>query len=213
MPAHKWQYFMHVTRSPQTLLSILESGFIKGFNNCIWNYEPLCKKGVYCHYIFDGLPKKLKRWNYNNNRFILVLRPEVAKDLEMYVCNSVEYGYCVEDKDSRITHTKGRLKRMPSFQKTRKHILRRIEESTKKTAEHSYILNHEVLFPEDVPIKYVAAILVPKQRGVKVEGKKQRMADYQQEMLEKYAANHGLNMKIIQYAKTDTDFHKYFEQI
>ena len=204
----KWQYFMHSTVSYITVQKILLSGKLQISNKNNYNY---IQEAVYCHYIFDGLPD-LKRWQYYD-RFIIVLNPEVAKNLEMYVCDSVSYGFCKEDKESQVMHTKGKLQKMPSLQKIRDHILQKIEEASHNRSEFisSYIYSHEVLFPE-IPIKYITAIFVPKQYGVKTKTNR-RLADVQQEELEQYIANHNLNIKVIQYAKSNTNFYKYFEQI
>ena len=173
MPSPKWQFFMHSTDEEDTIFDILKSGKIysNGYENSIEleNSENdclYCRKATYCQYIFDGIPYDNKlEWRYESYNYSIVLDPQIAKDLKMYVCNSVQHGGCIKDEEARILHTNGELQRMPPLQKLRTHILNFIElvknnKRYKRYGGMSYFLSHEVLFP-DIPIKYIRAILIP----------------------------------------------------
>lgn len=220
----KWHYFMHSTASFTTIRKILTSGEIKssGYEresemDSDHNY---CKKAVYCNYIFDEIPLTKPQIIWNNTGFVIVLHANISKDLEMYICDSVAYGSCYNHKEEQLLHTKGKLERMPSLQRIRDYILEKINSVSGKKREigYSYIHNHEVLFPS-IPIKYIAAILVPRKQGVYVNVKdknglpmKRRLADVEQSILEKYITENNLSIKVFQYSKTG-DFHQYFEKI
>ena len=213
---------MHATHFIENIINILKSGEIRscGYTNSEDfnpdDKEAYCKKAVYCHYIFDELPHPTTTFRWNYYEFIIVLRPEIARDLEMTVCDLVSYGYCKSHPENRIFHTNGNLKRMPSLQKVREHIINEIDSVKHKRnlISDSYIYNHEVLFPT-IPIEYVSAILIPARtkNTIKVKmpnGKTEEKQLY--EVLTNYIERLNLPIKIIKYSKSG-DFHKYFEQI
>lgn len=221
-PSPKWHYFMHATHLKENIFNILKSGEIRscGYTNSEDfnpdDKEAYCKKAVYCHYIFDELPRLTTTFQWNYYDYIIVLRPEIARDFEMTICNSVSHGQCTTQTENRILHTEGNLKRMPSLQKIRDYIIGKIDsiKHNKRLISDSYIYGHEVLFPS-IPIEYIAAILIPARikNTIKVRmpnGKKEEKQIY--DVLNNYVEQLNLPIKIIKYSKSG-DFHKYFEQI
>lgn len=238
MTPPKWHYFIHATHGLD-ILNILKSGFIKKSgvigDESLKSEEHYCRKGMYCHYIFDELPRITPSfiWNFAQNKYpIFVLDPYICKEYEMYVCNNMKYGSCKKNKEEQIMHTAGNLKRMPVLSKLRNYILNviyRIVEAAitdknfpadirKDVLERSYITFHECIFSQNIPIKYIRAIMYPNQT-IEVKDKNGKIIKYnfglnkkQLSDIKKYIEEENLSIKLIEY-NPKKDFHTYFDKI
>jgi hypothetical protein len=202
-----WQYFIHGTSTNP--LAILQSKKLSFQKN---RHDTDLPNMVYCTYIYKGIQHHCSKpaWNaMNNPSFIFVFDCKLAKDLEMYICDDVAYGSCMTDKQFRVQHTRGKLTRIPSFSKIRKHITRRIDETNSRnstrrcTDTRAFAMSHEVLFHE-IPINYIKAIFVRRDR---------RKTDDKLTQLKQYIIENNLDIQIIRYGKTVGNYEKYFDQL
>lgn len=225
----KWQYFVHSTNE-YNMFNILKTGAIKKRED---HEEPDvdCVPAVYCHYLFDQLPspkntREWYEWSYDSYGMciIAVIDVAVSKDLEMFVCDSMSSGNCIENKERRIMHTMGNRQKIPPLSKLRTHILNRMEKS-KKNKIISYVTSHECLFFSNIPIRYIRAILVPdmfldinetnKSDFIEIVGEKvgTTITNNYKKCID-YIKNNNLPIKIIGYdIKSEKNFHDYLGQI
>ena len=203
-----YEYFMHSTFA---LGAIIESGNLdEAFTRD--DYDEKIPKGIYCHYIWDGLPIVYPdmKWVYIN--CIFVIDTSISKRNEMYICNSVQYGACLQHPEDRIMHSKGNLKHKPDFNPLQKKIVDELYENVKQKKikrtnkdTNIYIFSHEVIFKGKIPLTFVKAILIPKITYKKLGNKIQR--------LDEYLKKKNLSIKLIPFAPYTKNFHKYFEMI
>ena len=113
-----YEYFMHGT---QSFKEIIESGNLDAAFTDKETYD--IPKGVYCQYIWDGLPIVYPDMHWAYGLYVFVIDLSIAKRNEMYICDSVQYGACVNVPERRIFHSKGKLKQIPDFTPLRKKII------------------------------------------------------------------------------------------
>lgn len=216
MSSQKWHYFIHSTKN-RSILRILKSGKINANSvapitrysshpsdsNSDFLYEGQ-GYGVYCNYIFDKLDFNVPfvQWDARkNDSSTIVIDPSVAKDLEMYICDSVMWGLCQMQKRHLLKYTRGNLKRMPNMQKIKTHILHYknppIQLSTTRRMRNQIIHSHEVLFP-DIPIKYIRAIICTNNKHYN--------------KVNNYVKEHNLPIKVL-LSNPKMYFYQHFEQI
>ena len=203
-----YEYFTHGTNM-HGLKAILQSGGLDDtFTDHEMYYTIDIPNGIYCHYIWDGLPIVYPDMQWAYNRMIFVMDISIAKRNEMYICDSVGYGDCVESPEARILHSKGNLKRKPNLNPLKKHILEDLHENVeqkkiKRTNKSVsvYLMSHEVIFKGEIPLTFVKAILIPKSNYKRLGN----------EILEEYLKQRSI--KLIPYAPYTKNFHKYYEMI
>jgi len=199
-----YEYFTHGTNM-HGLKAILQSGGLDDtFTDHEMYYTMDIPNGIYCHYIWDGLPVYPDmKWAYNP--ILFVMDTSIAKRNEMYICDSVNFGECVEFRESRIRHSKGNLKRKPNLNPLKKKILEdlheNVEKKTKRT-KYVYLMSHEVIFKGQIPLSFVKAILLPKDEYKRLGN--------DIPILEEYLKQRSI--QLIPYAPTK-NFHKYYEMI
>ena len=202
-----YEYFTHGTNM-HGLKAILQSGGLDDtFTDHEMYYTIDIPNGIYCHYIWDGLPVYPDmKWAYEP--IIFVMDTSIAKRNEMYICDSGYFGECVESPESRIRHSKGNLKRKPNLNPLKKKILedlhKHVEKRTKKTKKDEvvYLMSHEVIFKGQIPLTFVKAILISKSNYKKLGN--------EIPILEEYLKQRSI--QLIPYEPTE-NFHRYFEMI
>ena len=202
-----YEYFTHGTNM-HGLKAILQSGGLDDtFTDHEMYYTIDIPNGIYCHYIWSGLPVYPDmKWAYDP--IIFVMDTSIAKRNEMYICDSVNFGECVESPESRIRHSKGNLKRKPNLNPLKKKILedlhKHVEKRTKKTKKDEvvYLMSHEVIFKGQIPLTFVKAILISKSNYKKLGN--------EIPILEEYLKQRSI--QLIPYEPTE-NFHRYFEMI
>ena len=150
------------------------------------------------------------RWDYDP--IIFVMDISIAKRNEMYICDSVSFGECVESPETRIRHSKGNLKRKPNLNPLKKKILSDLQEyvehkKTKKTKQKNkdelvYLMSHEVIFKGQIPLTFVKAILISKSNYKRLGNETQILEEYLKQ----------LSIQLIPYDPTK-NFHEYYEMI
>ena len=203
-----YEYFTHSMVGMSKLVDILNSGGLDEAFTDQEAYEGGIPKGIYCHYIWDGLPIVYPDMQWVYKRIIFVMDTSIAKRNEMYICDSVQYGHCVESPERRILHSNGNLKRKPNLNPLKKKILEDLHENVeqKKLKRGNkkinvYLMSHEVIFKGKIPLTFVKAILIPKD-----EYKHPRI-----QRLEEYLTQRSI--QLIPYAPYTKNFHKYYEMI
>ena len=203
-----YEYFTHSMVGMSKLVDILNSGGLDEAFTDQEAYEGGIPKGIYCHYIWDGLPIVYPDMQWVYKRIIFVMDTSIAKRNEMYICDSVNFGECVESPESRIRHSKGNLKRKPNLNPLKKKILedlhKHVEKRTKKTKKDEvvYLMSHEVIFKGQIPLTFVKAILISKSNYKKLGN--------EIPILEEYLKQRSI--QLIPYEPTE-NFHRYFEMI
>jgi hypothetical protein len=204
-----YEYFTHSTFN---LKDIIQSG---GLDDAFTDKDAydnigIIPNGIYCHYIWDGLPIVYPDMKWAYNPIIFVMDTSIAKRNEMYICDSVSYGHCVEHPESRILHSKGNLKRKPNLNPLKKKILEDLQENVeqkklKRTNKNMnvYLHSHEVIFKGKIPLTFVKAILIPKSNYKRLGNETQRLEEYLKER----------SIQLIPYAPHTKNFHKYYEMI
>jgi hypothetical protein len=149
------------------------------------------------------------QWAYNP--ILFVMDTSIAKRNEMYICDSVSYGHCVEHPERRILHSKGNLKRKPNLNPLKKKILEDLHENVeqkklKRTNKNMnvYLFSHEVIFKGKIPLPFVKAILIPKSEYKKLGNDNIRR-------FEEYLTQRSI--QFIPYAPYTKNFHKYYDSI
>ena len=201
-----YEYFTHGTNM-HGLKAILQSGGLDDtFTDHEMYYTIDIPNGIYCHYIWDGLPVYPDmKWAYDP--IIFVMDTSIAKRNEMYICDSGYFGECVESPESRILHSKGNLKRKPNLNPLKKKILedlhKHVEKRTKKTKKDEviYLMSHEVIFKGQIPLTFVKAILISKSNYKKL-GNEIPILEYLKQR----------SIQLIPYEPTN-NFHEYYEMI
>ena len=148
------------------------------------------------------------QWAYEP--IIFVMDTSIAKRNEMYICDSVSYGDCVEHPESRIRHSKGNLKRKPNLNPLKKKILedlhKNVEQKKLKRTNKKmvYLFSHEVIFKGKIPLTFLKAILIPKSEY-------KRLGNDNIQRFEEYLTQRSI--QLIPYAPYTKNFHKYYEMI
>ncbi len=203
-----YEYFIHTT---EDVYDILLSG---GLDDSYSNEEDVkdgMEKGIYCLYMWNELPKIYDdmKWVYGMKDYMFVIDTSITNLNETYVCNSVDYGSCINHKSDQIMHIKNR-KRKVNFNPLKKHILKEMYENLEKKKINRlekdpsiYIHNHEVIIKGKIPLSYIKAILI----------NHKYINDRDSKKIIKYIEEHKLPIKIIPFAPNTNNFHKYFEII
>ncbi len=204
-----YQYFMHSTAN---LVEIIKDGKLDEHYSEHETDYPM-EKGIYCHYIFDGIPNVYSdlKWIYKPP-FTLVIDISIAKVNKMYVCNSVSYGSCINHPKDRILYSNGNRKTLPNFKPLQQFIINKINTNVKEKELNRlhknssvYIHGHEVLFKGQIPLTYIKAILIHNKTYKKLGNKIN--------ILDNFFKKKNLSIKLIPYAPHTKNFHKYFEMI
>jgi hypothetical protein len=201
-----YEYFTHTTRS---IKKIFDDGELN--DSFTLDMDEGVHQGNYFLYMWSGLPYYPRmEWIYGSRPYILVLDTSICKLNKTYVCDSVQYGECVNDKEHRILYSNCKI---PKFEPLQKHILDRIEYNIKKKRNNwAYVHSHEIVIPGKIPIEYIRAILVEKNQLKKISSTLYQMP---KDLL--YVINtikeKKLNIKIIPVPKISTNIHKFFEKI
>lgn len=201
-----WEYFIHSTTA--NFIDILDSGYLLPKTD-ISNYrdDPLTPEPyVYTHLIFNGLPQdKNLYWHYfpnKNSNFIFVIDPIISKIYEMYVCEGMYYGHCVNNKNRLLLNTSGNLKKKIPLTKIKNFILEKLNYFLKLNhKKYSYLYTHEILFPL-ISMQYVKKILINKN----YLNKKTIISVYK-------AINKYPNIKFTIYDSKEPNFDIYFNDI
>lgn len=198
-----YQYLIHSTKN---LYDILKSGFLDDD----FLIEEHAEKGNYFLYIWDGIQSdKRMDWNYSNNRIVLVFDISISKLNKLYVCNSVQYGHCLNDETDRILYSDHTI---PDFKPLQDHILNHIKmEFKEKNYLWSFIHSHEVIIPGKIPIAYIKAVLIPRKYFKEIQKYPKHISSKKIVACIEYLTNK--NIKIIPVSKNPNDFHKYFTSI
>ena len=204
-----YEYFTHSFDGMRKLVDILNSGGLDETFTDQECYTGGIPNGIYCHYIWDGLPIVYRDMQWAYNPIIFVMDTSIAKRNEMYICDSVNFGECVESPESRIRHSKGNLKRKPNLNPLKKKILEDLHKNVeqkklKRTNKNMmvYLFSHEVIFKGKIPLTFVKAILIPKDE-YKSLGNIPRLEEYLKQR----------SIQLIPYAPYTKNFHKYYERI
>ena len=204
-----YEYFTHSFHGMRKLVDILNSGGLDETFTDQETYDNIpggIPNGIYCHYIWDGLPIVYRDMQWAYNPILFVMDTSIAKRNEMYICDSGYFGECVESHESRIRHSKGNLKRKPNLNPLKKKILadlhENVEKKTKKTNKYVYLMSHEVIFKGQIPLTFVKAILLPKSEYKRLGNETQRLEEYLKQK----------SIQLIPYDPTK-NVHEYYEMI
>ncbi len=199
-----YEYFIHTTFG-KPLYNILKSGFIDDSYSNKSDVDDGMEPGIYCFYMWDGLPQIYKDmdWTYGRN-YIVVMDKNISKTNEMYVCNSVQHGSCVTN------HKKDQIKinsKTLNFKPLQTHIMTQINAELNRTIRKRYISvytqSHEVVFKGKIPISHIKAILIHKKY----------IDDNNTKKIIKYIKDNHLSIKIIPFTPYTQNFQKYFQMI
>ena len=119
-----------------------------------------CDQGVYMHYYFDKLNKEqmpARLWHWHGD-VIILLNSSILKDFTFRVCPGISVG-CKNNES--YMHSEKNLKRKPNMQKIQKIINNYIAIPRPSWDELSgFLQSHEVIFYDNIPIKYIECIIV-----------------------------------------------------
>ncbi len=198
-----YEYFLHTTLN---ILEILQSGYLDESYSDEYEVEQGMEPGIYCHYLWDGLPQIYKdmEWiYYGKHRYIIIMDKDITKTNKMYICKSVQHGTCVKHKDEQIKINSKTL----NFKPLQNHIMKQIDAELNRTIQNRdtqvYLFSHEVIFKGKIPISHIKAILINKNKKDIKHSKK----------IIKFIDDHHLPIKIIPFAPYTSDFQKYFKII
>ncbi len=183
---------------------IIESGFIDD------SFSEEGNKGNYFLYVWNGIPIHPRmEWNYSSNRCVLVFDTSICKLNKTYACDSVQYGSCIDHKESRIFYSNHKI---PDFTALKQHIVNKInKEISMKQNHNAYIHSHEIVILGKIPIEYIKAVLVPKKVLTHID--KYPKSKYNIKFMKTLQMIKDKNIKIIPVAKIPNNFHKYFLSI
>ena len=145
-------------------------------------YPPLISKkwvpGVYTYYLSNQLNTNyLSEWallDYKrNNNIVLVFDPKILKDLPFSICDSMNYGKCINQSISKeerqkylLLNSKGNMKKNPNMNHLVKHINKLITPQLEYDNDGNEIMtysdftySHEIIF-DYIPIQYIKAIII-----------------------------------------------------
>ena len=134
-----------------------------------------CDQGVYMHYYFDKLNKEqmpARLWHWHGD-VIILLNSSILKDFTFRVCPGMSFG-CKNNES--YMHSEKNLKRKPNMQKIQKIINNYIAIPRPSWDELSgFLQSHEVIFYDNIPIKYIECIIVDMRKDSKEFKKIQEM--------------------------------------
>ena len=138
---------------------------------------------VFTSYIFSDLIYNGTQWHfYMSKTPILVFSMNLLNE-DHIICNATGYGNCVYSEKNRIILTNNNYNVLKNYINDRIETFRRMHPKIKNDS-YTFKNSHEILF-DDVDLKYLVAIISPKETYNKVI-----------DLVKKY----NLNVKIIKYS-------------